>query len=589
MKFIKLFLTIPILIGNILISQSQSYMVFKDDHMYVCRSEGDGTELMRDESASRVIQFAIDMNNANGDNKVLLGKGSFSLEMPLKMKENTWLHGKQRGTVLLVLDPVNNGIEVTRADNVKISDLTIISADNFNSLSGIFGEESQNCIIQDVHIYGFVKSGISFSDNSSGFKINRCTFIGNEQSHIYLERNGKNDHDQSQISNCTFYCGGYGIIAKRGTSISKGLKITDNIFAQIKGMAVDSDFDSTEITGNKLYWIGLDGMRVGGEGFMISGNINSWIRGHGLVLDSAKNGIISVNNFTDLGVRSRNGFRKSGVAIYRSSGNSILGNSIWNFGDQGCLEYAVYEQSDCSNNVIKGNAGWFHANPKAFRLKGQNTLAEYNTENKGEYRYDDYWDYTMKYGYAAEKFLVGLYRKEKNSSILINDYTQQLIGPGIPFLKTNKVLIESRDMFEQLISIKDNAPRKFGWNGSDLQVWEIKTSGNSGNYYTISNVETKQLLECRGMAENSRLTLGKENKIVTDAQLWEFIDGGSGYFIIRNKLSGKVIESQGLSNYSWNENNVFYLGQPITVSEYQGRKTQMWRFSEPFPAYVYNK
>ncbi len=589
MKFLKLILTNTFLIVSILLSYSQTYMIYKDNHMYVCMWEEDGKEIMRDNSASNVIQFAIDKSHENGTNEVLLGKGSFSLEMPVRMKENTWLRGKNRGTELIILDPDKNGIEIIKADNAKISDLTIISADNFNSLSGIYGDRSKYCLIQDIHIYGFTRSGILFSDSFLGFKINRCTFIDNEQAHIYLEKNGTNEPGHSQISNCTFYCGGYGIKARRGTKISKGLKITDNIFAQIRGMAIDSDYDSTIITGNKLYWIGLDGMRIGGEGFLISGNINSWIRGHGLVLDSAKNGIVSGNNFTDLGVRSRNGIQKCGVAIYRSSDNSILGNSIWNFGDQGYLEYAIYEQSDCSNNVIKGNAGWFHANPKAFRLKGQNTLAEYNTENKGEYRYDDYWDYTMKYGYAAEKFLVGLYGKEKNSSILINDYTQQLIGPGIPFLKTNKVLIESRDMFEQLISIKDNAPRKFGWNGSDLQVWEIKSSGNSGNYYTINNVETKQLLECRGMAENSRLTLGKENKTVTDAQLWEFIDGGSGYFIIRNKLCGKVIESQGLSNYSWNENNVFYLGQPITVSEYQGRKTQMWRFSEPFPAYVYNK
>ncbi len=573
MKTLKKILTGIYFILASLGVHSQSYIVYKDANHYTCIRDSDKEKLIQSESASKVIQFAVDQCQIKGGGEIILGKGFFELDTPIRLKDNIWLHGKRRGTELKLKKPNKTCIELIGANNVQISELTVTTGDNGNSLTGIYGVNSKNCKIQDAFIMGFVNSGLSFSGNSSGLIINRCIFIENNLVHIYLEAINDISKSTIGISNCTFFGGGCGIKTEKKDNATCGLKICDNIYSYQKGMAIDTDFDSVIISGNKLYWIESDGMRIKGKDFVISGNINSWIRGHGLVLDGAHKGIILGNNFTDLGVRYRDGMRKCGIAMYYSSQITISGNSIWNFGDQGHMEYAVYEDKSCSDNIIRANTGWFHAFPNAFKSSGAGTIVEDNTSNQGEYR-GDYWDFTQKYGYAIEKYLKSL--------SLDNNYKPD------PDPDTNTIniegskVIECKDMFGQVISIKEDTVKKFGWTGSELQVWNLR---RSGDYSIIINDGTNQALECKGQMENSPVTLGKND--TSDSRLWKLLNVGNGYYKIVNKLSGKVLESQGLSNYNWKLNNVVYQGQMVTVSEYEGRESQIWRFIEPMPAYTY--
>lgn len=583
MKILRTLLSILILFSNALILNCQSYLIYKDSDHYLCFNEDKDSVLWKHHSASLVIQYAIDHCKNEINSEVILGNGRFDIDKPIRLESNVWLHGKKRGTELNVNGSRGTGIVLEGAADVQISDLSIITANNFDSFAGIHAMNCKGLKISDVWVIGFANFGIMISEDFNRLIINRCTFINNEQAHIKLQKFEAESIDESVISNCTFFCGGYGVKAEKREDKGQGLEICDNIFAQLKGMAIDSDIDSAWISGNKLYWIGLDGMKLGGRGFRIEGNINSWIRGHGLVLDGARYGMVNGNNFTDLGVRSRNGFRKCGVAIYNSDYNIISGNSIWNFGDQGQLEYAVYENSNCINNILKGNAGWFYASPVAFRAIGENTIVENNTSNKGEYRQDDYWDYTQKYDYPVEKYLESLVPEKpaiNGTNVHLSLEDQKSVYPEF----SDEVIIESRDMFEQVVSVHKGSIRKFGWTGSESQTWEIL---KENDYFIIKNYETKELLQCEGLEENSHLMTGIQDQNIKDSQLWKLIDIGNGYYIIQNKLSGKVIESQGVSNYSWKENEVLYLGEPVTISEYMGRKTQMWKIKEPLQAYIY--
>lgn len=572
MKNFKKIQTIVCFILASLVSFSQSYIVYKDASQYMCLSDPGKDLLIQGESASKVIQHAIDQCNAKGGGEISLGKGFFELDFPIRLKENIWLHGKGRGTELKLKKPNKTCLEFFGVNNVQISKLTVTAGDNGNSLTGIYGENCGNCKIQDVLVMGFVKSGVSFSGDYYGLTVNRCMFIENNQAHIFLQ-GGDIRESPIIVSDCTFFKGGEGIKAQKNGNKSCGLEISDNIYAYLMGRAVDTDFDSVMISGNKLYWIDSDGMRIKGRDFFIAGNINSWIRGHGLVLDNASNGTVLGNNFTDLGVRYRDGMRKCGIAMYNSSQIKVSGNSIWNFGDQGYMEYAVFEDSNCNDNYISANTGWFHAYPNAFKSLGAGTIIEGNSSNQGQYR-GDYWDYAQKYAYPIEKYLKSL--------SLDNNYKPNP-EPDVNTLEIEgRKVIECKDMFGQVISIKEDTIKKFGWTGSNLQVWNLK---KSGQYYTIVNDGRIQALECSSQNENSEVRLGKNEK--NDSQLWKLVNVGNGYYKIENKLNGKVLESQGFSNYSWKLNNVVYQGQAVTVSEYGARETQMWRFVDPMPAYTY--
>ncbi len=573
MKSIRKSLIISLLLIVAFGAFSQSFTIYKDGNQYVS-VDSNKKKLLRSESASAVIQFAID-KCGNKDGEIILGKGFFELDTPVKLKENIWIHGKRRGTELKLKKPNSKCFELAGVNNVRISELTFTCGDNGNSLAGIHGENSSNCHIRDVIIMGFANFGLSFSGDCRGLIINRCTFVENDKAHIYLENFGDTKGQPVIVKNSTFFRGGYGVKTYKGEGRSKGVEVNGNAFAYLKGPGIDTDFDSAVITGNRIYWCESDGMRVKGEGLYFSGNTNSWTRGHGLVLDGATNGTVIGNNITDLGVRYLDGLHKCGIAMYRSSQITISGNSIWNFGDQSFMEYAIYEDESCKDNSIFANAGWFHVHDNAFLSLGNGTSIKDNTSNKGKYR-GDFWDFKQKFGYTIDKYLESLFLDGNYKPTPDPDTNS-------PEINGTKV-IECKDLFNQVVTISSDTVKRFGWTGSKMQVWNLR---KEGEYYFIVNEETDLVLECNSQDENARVALGQYNG--NDSQLWKLENVGNGYYKIENRSIGKVIGSQGFDTFMWKSNEIIPRGQVLTVSDYKGKEFQMWRFIEPEPAYTYKK
>jgi hypothetical protein len=550
----------------------QDYMIYKDNGKFICIDLETKNKLIENNSASEVIQFAIDKSHNQGGGEIMLGKGFFELSTPLRLKDNIWLHGKRRATELQLKAPNDRCIELIGVSNVRVSELTFSPGNNDNLTTGIYGENTSNCNIHDILLLSFAQSGIYLTKNNSEIDINRCTFIDNVQEHIFLNEIRGSNQSSVVVSNCTFFAGGYGIKGINRKYKTNKLKIKNNISAYLKGPLIDTNADSVVVYGNRIYWGQSDGMRIKGKGFHIEGNMNCWIRGHGLVLDGAKDGTVEGNNITDLGVRSRDGMRKCGVVMYNTSQVTISGNSIWNWGDQGYIEYAIYEDENCSNNKMFANAGWFHAHPDGFKSFGTESSLFDNTSNQGEYR-GDFWDFTQKFAAKIDEYI--------NSLRLDKDVIPITYQDTKPFEVNGEKVIECKDMFQQVISFHNETIKKYGWTGSENQIWILE---KSGDYYLIRNKKNQKLLQCDSNEENAPVTLANRNN--GDAQLWNIISIGNGYFKIINKLNAKVLQSEGLSNYSWEKNNVVYQGQQLVVSDYKNRESQMWRFRDPMPSYT---
>ena len=574
----KLWWPLKIVIGAIILIivqtvSAQDFTIYKDDETYKCLDLN--KKLIQEGKAASVIQYALDhCASLNRSCEIKLGKGYFVLEAPIKLSDSVWLHGQRRSTELQLSGSNQVVINLNGAESVKISEITITSGDNNEKTRGIEGK-CNNCLIEDVFFLGLTYAGVYFTRGSNGIAIDRSTFIDNMQHHIYIEGALKGSLS-NRITNTTFLSGGHGIKAiKNKNEVSGGLSVDNNLFAYIKGPAIDSELDSMMIQGNRVYWCESNGMILKGNAFYFSGNTNSWIRGHGLVIDGAINGSVISNNITDLGARSRDGLRKCGIALYNSNHIVIEGNSIWNFGDQGHMEYAIYESPNCGNNMIQYNTGWFHAFSEGFKILGKETICQDNTSSQGEYR-ADYWDFRQKYGYAIDKYIQTLYIDRRDPPHIKETKTSLEID------ENSSKIIECQDMLEQVLSLSGDGPIKFGWRDEQSQKWVFK---KEGVYYQIINEKTRGFLGFRNADGFLSVVLSKKKD--GDNQLWKIQYVRNGYFKIENKSNKKVLESRGLSNYSWGVNKVVYQGESVWLSDYSGRDSQHWRFMDSMPTYVY--
>ena len=75
-----------------------------------------------------------------------------------------------------------------------------------------------------------------------------------------------------------------------------------------------------------------------------------------------------------------------------------------------------------------------------------------------------------------------------------------------------------------------------------------------GNYYAIKNRFSQNVIDIQGDSTQAGALLDgyPETNPPSDNQLWEFVPDplGSGYFFIKSKLNGNVIDIQGKSEAS---------------------------------------
>src|SRR5580658_7684912 len=88
-------------------------------------------------------------------------------------------------------------------------------------------------------------------------------------------------------------------------------------------------------------------------------------------------------------------------------------------------------------------------------------------------------------------------------------------------------------------------------SGNDNQLWEFVADPAGSGYFFIASKLSGNVIDIEGASTKSGTLLDAYPKKVsgTDNQLWEFVadPAGSGYYFIKSKLNGNVVDIQGAS------------------------------------------
>ena len=358
----------------------QNYDVYQDGDMFRARGQIDSIELSASSNAADTIQNAISELEGNGG-EVAIQRGDFDLDAPLVLPDNIWLRGSGRGTRLHVSPGTTHGIICDEGKGVVISDLSVLSAQRHAACDGVVVTNSGDCQVRNVFTQGFSECGIVLRENSFLCHLDSCKSADNGRANILtssMVNDGRGgDYVPNLITNCITYAGGTGI------------EVEDTIVLNIVGCAVfqptghgyhvHSVSNSVLISGSRSFQCGRNAVLVDSSHELnLSSNIFCWHRGHGIELQNVSWGSINANEVIDQGVRTRDGAFTDGIILSRGTeGLQVVGNTIFNWGDQVPMRCGVVEDKSCRNNIVSNNnINYF--NEKALSLAGDETIVSNN-------------------------------------------------------------------------------------------------------------------------------------------------------------------------------------------------------------------
>ena len=352
-----------------------------NDH-YELRDQVNKRKIASFKSADIAIQFAIDKMESGGN--IELGAGSFDLKNTIYLKDRINIKGKGTSTVLKVFSTDTSGVAIIGTDlkQVQVSGFSLIANDTINSIAGIRYIHCGDSEISDVYSEGFLKYGIWLSNNSFLCHINNCTAADNGRANIFTDSlfwSRAGEYMPNLITNCITYGGWNGI----ETNKSIVLNIVGCIVHQPEnyGFYIHNVSNSVILSGCRTYQSGNDGVVVEkSHEINITGNIFCWSRGKGIVMRGVDWGTVSGNNIIDSGSERYGGFPGVGEAIGIELTENcrclqVTGNNIFNWGGQGIMQYAVYEDESCSNNLFSSlNINYFEKDAIFSKGKGSEVM-----------------------------------------------------------------------------------------------------------------------------------------------------------------------------------------------------------------------
>jgi parallel beta-helix repeat protein len=308
------------------------------------------------EMTGRRLQELIDQLPQQGG-EIKLPNGTFIINKPLELKNNVWLRGEGRGTILAVNDSI--GIIMKGLKGAMVSDIAVKSVKRHLAIAGIVLDDCGDCQVNNVLTQGFKKYGIQMRNNSFLCELTSCKSADNGQANFYFENLKGGGRGGDYVPNIVTSCISYGGMHGFETKYSLVLHIIGcAVFQSLDyGFYIHDESNSVHISGCRTFQTGADGVFVDSSfEINLSSNTFSWSRGHGVVLDNVQWGTVSANNIIDSGVRTRDGSFRNGVVLKNGSqGIHITSNAIYNWGDQTPLNYGIIEDRSCKNNIIANN------------------------------------------------------------------------------------------------------------------------------------------------------------------------------------------------------------------------------------------
>jgi hypothetical protein len=360
----------------------QDLYVYRDSDAFHVRGQIDGTELEATTAADEAIQFAVDTLAGSGG-EVRLQRGTFPLERAVTLADNVTLRGSGRSSVLRVTSDV--GLRGEGLKGARVADLALMPAEDHSAQAGVVLDDAGDCKLQDLFCQGFAGYGIWIRNNSFLCEVESCKLADNGTANLFLDQlAGKGrggDFVPNLVTNCITYGGGTGIACNRV------------IVLNIVGCAV---FQPGEYayhlynTSNSVLISGCRSFQVEKHAVVVenthelnvSSNIFWWHRGHGIVLRDVSWGAVNGNEFIDQGVRARDGEPVTGVVLSEGTqGVQVVGNTIFNWGDQVPMRNGLEEDATCLNNLIANNNINFFTE-EALVAQGEGTLVKDNVAEK---------------------------------------------------------------------------------------------------------------------------------------------------------------------------------------------------------------
>ena len=131
----------------------QDFRVATDGTQYYVYGVVDGKRLFKSDQASEAIQYAIDQHATDGG-QVIISKGDFPLDQPIRMADRIHLLGSGRASKLRVTEANSAGVGITaeRMNAMTISNLSVTAGNNPNAKIGISIDDCGNSKILDVFL-----------------------------------------------------------------------------------------------------------------------------------------------------------------------------------------------------------------------------------------------------------------------------------------------------------------------------------------------------------------------------------------------------------------------------------------------------
>jgi hypothetical protein len=338
----------------------QDLMVYQAGDRYYLRGQIDGEVLATSQEADRVLSTAVEMLESAGG-VIALQRGRYHLSRPVRLGDDVWLKGAGRATQLVVDGEAGGGIGLIceRGRGMIISDLAVIPAERGCAEAGLVIDDTGDCQVRDVLVQGFARYGIWMRNNTFLSTIKGCVLADNGAANLYLDhlaQGGRGgDFVPNLVSDCTLYGGGTGIECNHVIV----LNIVGCVVFQPDRYAyhLHDTSNSVLISGCRSFQTGSHAVLVEStHEFNATGNIFCWHRGHGMVLRDVSWGAVNGNEFIDQGVRTVAGSLMHGVVLENGTqGVQMVGNTIFNWGDQCPMAIGIQESADCRNNVIAHN------------------------------------------------------------------------------------------------------------------------------------------------------------------------------------------------------------------------------------------
>jgi hypothetical protein len=378
----------------------QDYRIANDGDHYNVYGVIDGKSIFKSRHAHKAIQYAID-RLADKGGQVIISRGDYTLEEPIRLKDRIHLMGSGRASRLLVGESNSEGIGLIcqKLNGIIISNLSFTAGDNPDARIGILIDDCGDSKVQDVFSVGFTEYGISMRNNSFLNEIVGCHLAGNRKANLHLQELAKGrygDFIPNLVSNCVIYGGGKGIEMNR--------VIVLNIVGCIVYQTGDAAFhlhsvsNSVLITGCRTFQITGPAVLVeDSHEFNCSSNIFCWHTKQGILLRNANWGTVTGNEIIDSG--SYNSGEKDwetpleampadqplydGIELINVHGYHLGGNTIFNWKVAPLMRNGISEDSQSGKNIISSNNINYYSEADVFS-EGKETTVHGNISLKEE-------------------------------------------------------------------------------------------------------------------------------------------------------------------------------------------------------------